>query len=541
MKPWLGPGPAAEAQAVTWTRAEKLALALLVGGLLFSLFLLVHPWYDVHNDTALYIITARSIIDGQGYTYLGEPFRLRPPGFPLLIAPLVGALDANFYALHFLVSLFGVLGVVLLFLYQRARLGWVLASLVAVAVWLNPSYQTYCNRVMSDIPGSTLFLLCLLLERRAARSPSWKREVLLGSCIGWSALVRSMNLLLLPAIAASRLVQRLGSGKNGEPWPAFVKDRIALFGISAALVLSPWIVRNEIAPPATAQQTALHDYSTAMWHKGLGNPNSPMITVGELGHRVGWHLRQIATVVADRMQADMRNFARGWQSLQRGRATDARVRPRPVQLMIGVAIGACVMVVLFRRRAPADFFVPAAVVLLASYFTFTPRLILPVYVIVFPAVIEALRDLLRLRLGAKIATALLAAGLVGLTYADFKPHHEWKKIEKRHLAFAEHCAALESILKPDARFGSTLGWHYELLLDRPVPGLQRPMGRVREPEAVEALIDLYDVNTVVISSMDRAGDPPRNPAGIRRLHDYLTSNYDDVVETGWATIIRVRP
>ena len=62
-----------------------LPLAALVAVLLVSLVWFVHPYYEPVNDGSLYILTARSILEGEGYTYHGVPFIIRPPGFAVLL------------------------------------------------------------------------------------------------------------------------------------------------------------------------------------------------------------------------------------------------------------------------------------------------------------------------------------------------------------------------------------------------------------------------------------------------------------------------
>ena len=133
-------------------------------------------------------------------------FRAHPPGFPLLIAPLIGILGTNFYALNLTVSLFGAAGAALLAIIWRPRLGWTLAVLTATVLWTSPGYQRLCNQVMSDVPGTTLLLLCLLLERWSSQSGSRWRELVLGLCIGLSAYVRAVTLVLVPAIAGCESV-----------------------------------------------------------------------------------------------------------------------------------------------------------------------------------------------------------------------------------------------------------------------------------------------------------------------------------------------
>ena len=49
--------------SVMESKAEKLVFALFVIGLLSSLFVFVHPWYDWTNDGSTYLITARSMFE----------------------------------------------------------------------------------------------------------------------------------------------------------------------------------------------------------------------------------------------------------------------------------------------------------------------------------------------------------------------------------------------------------------------------------------------------------------------------------------------
>src|SRR5678816_4448181 len=90
-------------------RAAWLAAGLLALVLALSLPFTVHPWYDPTNDGSMYIATARALLAGQGYSYLGVPFLIRPPGFSCLLAPVLAVRGTDFYALNLLVSACGAL------------------------------------------------------------------------------------------------------------------------------------------------------------------------------------------------------------------------------------------------------------------------------------------------------------------------------------------------------------------------------------------------------------------------------------------------
>ena len=137
---------AGEGEPAAWSPADRWTFGLLLASLLASLPWLVHPWYDASNDGSMYLVTARALAAGEGYSYLGEPFRVRPPGFSLLLAPLLATRGTDFAAVNLYVSFWGVAAVALLFVHLRSRVGAALAALIAVAVWLSPTFRALCSQ-----------------------------------------------------------------------------------------------------------------------------------------------------------------------------------------------------------------------------------------------------------------------------------------------------------------------------------------------------------------------------------------------------------
>ena len=297
----------ASSSADAWSGREWIALAALIGVLLVSLVWFVHPWYDATNDGSMYIACARSILSGEGYAFLGEPFRIRPPGLSYLIAPVIAVVGTDFQALNLTISLFGVLGVVLLFVFQRERLGWPLALCVALLVWLNPGYQRSCNQVMSEMPGVALLLAALCIERWAVRAPGLKsrllRELLLGIAIAAAAYVRTVNVLLAPAIVAARVLRRPSADEAGAG-AARLGLRLVPAAAVAVLLMLPWSLRNAAAePPPPADQTYLYSYSTGMWHADAGDPRSPRLSFQDVLERVPTQSLKTVEVLGSRMKA----------------------------------------------------------------------------------------------------------------------------------------------------------------------------------------------------------------------------------------------
>jgi hypothetical protein len=513
---------AAQDGPARWSTTERWVFAVFVAGVLASLFFSVHPWYDRTNDGSTYLITARSIAADEGYTYLGEVFRMRPPGFSALLALLVAEDGSvSFLALNLLVSLFGVAGIVLLYLYQRANVGWLLALLTSLAVWLNPGYQRLCNQVMSDVPGLALVLACLLVERWTSRDSSWHREIVLGLAIGAGAYVRSITILLVSAILVARVLHQWRHSGGKPCWPSFALRRLALFAVVGWLVVLPWnVVRQRSAPPPPADQTLNYSISTAMWHTDPGDPRSPRVTPGQLLQRAPTHLREAVLVLGSRMQ----------QRIPGSPLPD--VRTALGRSAVALLMLACVLFALVRRRAPAECFTIGVLLVVAIYFVFTDRLVLPVFVFALVATVEVSRDLVRKIAGMTAATVVPAAALLLLIAIDFKPRHDWDAIETRHREFAEMASAIEQTLEPDARLAAGQGFHHSVYLNRPVYGLLHAAIRARDFAAAERIIDKYDLNTVVLSPLVYSD---------LSFADHMKKHYGPGTPADSAQVWRVRP
>lgn len=486
--------------------------------LALSLFFTVHPFYEKVPDSATYLATARSLLAGDGYAYLGEPFILRPPGFSVLLAPVLALAGTDFLALNLLVSLFAAAGVLLLFLFLRPRLGLLLALLVAAVIWTNPGYQRLCNQVMSDLPGTTLWIGCLLLERRLSRRPSLRGDLLLGLLIGACSLVRSVTLFLVPAILLSRLLDRVlrrGDPDPGaEPIPVlrFVRGRLLLLPLAAVLVLLPWSLRNQqVAAEPPADQTFVYSYSAGMWHQDRGDPSSPRLGLAEIGARIQPHVQAALEVLQ----------GRGWD-LEQGRNVG----------WLSALLLVCWFVNLLRRREPAELFVLFALPLFVVYFKFEDRLMWPVYIVMLAATVETVRDVLRRFLGARIARLLVAALLVALLVHDLRPgwHHE--EIEREHERFAALCAELDRAVPADARLAAADGRYYEVLLERPVHSLFFAVHRAGQLAACETIIDKYGIDTVVLLP---------SMADDRALLPYFRQRYGGAAPPAAVSVFRVRP
>ncbi len=499
-----------------WDRPSRLLFALLALGMLASLPFLVQPSYEVSdetNDASMYILSAQALLEGEGYAYLGQPFIARPPGMSFLLAPILAWRGLDFAAMHTLVSLWGIAGVLCLFVWTRPRLGpWVSAAL-GLCLWLNPGYQHFSNEVMSDVPGTALVLAILVAERWAARHPALRRELCLGVLIGATTYVRTVGVLLLPAILAARALANARAGPARIPWPTFLRQRAALVSLACVLVMLPWSVRNTlVAPPPPADQNFIYSYWTGIFHADAGDPRSPVRPLAELATIFPERVRAIADLLGARLE---------------GRGGEGP------SWILGLWLASCVALLLVRHARSSEILFCLVGLVLVTYFGFRVRLGLPMYVIGLAAWAETHVALGARFFGLARARGAVTCALLALTALDFQPRKNWDVLEQEFGRQTAQARAFAERLPADARLGARVGWHYALLLDRPVWSLRFAIDRSpkRNVAAMEDVIDRYDLNTLLVG-----------PDKIESFYlPYLLSRYGQGERAGEGWVFRVRP
>ena len=159
-----------------------------------------------------------------------------PPLYATLLA-LSSLLGAKSLVAHRVVScVVGAVTVVLIGL-LGSRVGGRRAGIVAAsAAALYPPLVTADGLVMSEPLFALLVAAALLFAFGLRSSPSVWRACVLGAVIGLATLTRAEGLLLVPLLAWPAA----WSPAKARTW------RILAASVGAALVVAPWVVRNEI-------------------------------------------------------------------------------------------------------------------------------------------------------------------------------------------------------------------------------------------------------------------------------------------------------
>lgn len=474
---------AAESDSTAPTaRGGWLPVAGLVAVLLVSLIWFVHPYYEPVNDGSLYILTARSILEGDGYTYQGVPFIIRPPGFAVFLAGVLAVFGTDFFVLNLIGGLFGVACIACMFALFRERLGtWTCLAMCAF-IWTSSAWQRLCNQVLSDVPGAALMFACLLIDRWAARCPGWRRHVVLGLAISISMYFRSLNVLLIPAVLCARGAEHFLAKDDARP--AWRWKPVLAAVLVPVLLQVPWSLRNAAAEvPVPPEHVYLHSYSAAMWHTSAADPASPSITAAQFFARVPERLAELLPTLGSRMESAI---------------------PDTTHSVLGLIALGLWAVALVRRRGTAEFLAGGVVVLLSIYFAFKPRLALPAYLLLLPAAIDTLQWGLARVSGERLARGLVTAALLVGTVTWYKPLGEWPFLREEHEAYLEVARVVERRFPGDEPLAAPHGWHYQVYFERPVYSMRIIATRLNERVALERTRQRGVVGAVVGDGPDES-------------------------------------
>jgi hypothetical protein len=191
-------------------------------------------------DANFFHVSAAYLANGKGYdTVAGSPTAVHPPIFPLILAvfDLLGFRSIG--AQRVLVSLVASVGVLLMGLLGRKVAGatvGIVAAVIAAAdpIWFQPSGILMSESVyLVVIPG--ILLMALMCIERATL---W-RFGSLGLLIAVATLIRSEAIDFIVLLGIPVLLMAVGD------WRRRVQTGLAL-AAGFLLVLTPWLVRNEI-------------------------------------------------------------------------------------------------------------------------------------------------------------------------------------------------------------------------------------------------------------------------------------------------------
>ena len=346
-------------------------------------------------DGATYLLTARALAEGAGYTYQGEPFFLRPPGLPWMLSWLIGD-DGAFdpWTVHALLIGWAVAAVGAIYASLRGPEGRPIALALALLVATSLPFGQMFNWVFAEYPFAALLFAGLgLLEASRRPIARWWWFSLAGAlCLAVAIYVRTVGVLLLPGVW---LVQ-WARDRGRLSW------RGALPVAVVVLLTWPWWSFAGAASAAAEvpiEQDLLYDYSTALLRVDPGDPGSDFVGWSVLFERALTNGAQLAS-----------DFTRAVLHVPAPPASSVLFA-----LLVLAGLG-----LRLRRLGPTlfDWLFVTYVALILTYFAYDRRLLLPlaplVYLYLFELVRSVVRGPLREAAWARSAVTVFLVSLLGL-------------------------------------------------------------------------------------------------------------------------------
>lgn len=163
-----------------------------------------HDWGD---DFAQYIHQAINITEGKtqsntGYIYNPDYPSYAPPaypsGFPLLLSPVYAVFGNCILYFDLYITLFLFIFALLLFKFLIRFYSALVSTLLIIIFIYNPWTLWFKLEIMSDIPFSTCFLLCVLMY--TSKNNSGFRIVILTILTGFLLSIRNIGVVFLLAV-----------------------------------------------------------------------------------------------------------------------------------------------------------------------------------------------------------------------------------------------------------------------------------------------------------------------------------------------------
>jgi hypothetical protein len=298
------PVPVAPTRRRRWPVVVAVASAFL---LFLAIYLLrIDRVVGLVVDDAWYLLLAKALATGHGYTLINSPTPdIRPfysPGFPALLAVfyrLWPRFPENIYLLK-AVSIAAMTGVGIasyIYFTRYRELPNQLAFGIAVATVLYPALVFLAtSTLMSECVFMLVQLLAIIAVERSVRWPGadgnpakglafWSAVLTGGLLASFALLIRPAGAGLLVASVAYMLKQRL--------WRTAV-----VFAATCALLVGPWLLYSRAHSPNTEQRNEqggniVQSYAVQFWQRTAGQPLNGTITLDEVPERIWKNVSEI--------------------------------------------------------------------------------------------------------------------------------------------------------------------------------------------------------------------------------------------------------
>lgn len=266
-------------KAILSQKRELLLLLAIIPIAIIYMLLLNTKWNPTW-DSATYIMLGKSLINGQGFKYMGVPHTKYPFMFPLMLSPIIGLFGRNFFLMQLLIVLMALGSIGFTFWLFRRMFGPAFGFSIMIMTAASFPMMLEATRVLSDIPYMFLSLLALVSIWRYAREEKWSSKFgyISAILILASFFTRYIGLALFAGTVIYLFLESAGS-------LSVRFKKAALISIIFILPASLWMIRGEVlrrtAPPPSELREFL-SYEKELVVVSPDNPHSQIVGLGDI-------------------------------------------------------------------------------------------------------------------------------------------------------------------------------------------------------------------------------------------------------------------
>jgi hypothetical protein len=380
--------PAAEEKIIQTTPPQgdekKRRLTLIIAGaiaLVISLAIYILRLDKVVGfvvDDAWYVLLAKAMATGQGYTLINSPSPgIRPfyaPGFPALLSifyRIAPGFPGNIIVFKS-VSIAAMLGVGFLSFHYFRRYRELPAYVSLGLALATTIYPAIVFLATSTVMSECVFMLTQLaaivvierLVRDGRASSAWRFAALGGALSSFAFLTRPAGLGLLIGTVIYLFKEKL-------------IRQLLIFAAVAAVLVGPWMVYSRVhtpTPEQMAEQSAniVQPYTRQFWQRTAGQPLSGTITLDELPERIWNNLSEIGKYDFGGLV-----FYSLYRPLEPGEPIRIPAEARMISLFLAALAIAGFVFVVRQRWTLAEIVVPIAIGVMMMWGWEQYRLLLP--------------------------------------------------------------------------------------------------------------------------------------------------------------------
>lgn len=244
----------------------------------------------LYKDDAYYVVLARSLAGGHGYSLISSAatpvLPAFPPGFALLLTPIVAAVPSfpdNLVLLKALsiVAMFGTGWLAYRYFHVYHAIGRGQATIIGLLTTLTPGFVFLAtSTVMSECAFTFALVGSAVAIEHAARAdhPSRRAVVLAGLVTGAAWLIRGSGIALVAGGTVFLLWRRGWRTAAG-------------FAAVCMICYAPWSAYSEMRQGSEAARAAHGGDIVRYYHSPLvSKPGEPPIEAGIVGERIWTHL-----------------------------------------------------------------------------------------------------------------------------------------------------------------------------------------------------------------------------------------------------------